>query len=79
MLSLSPCTAMNMIASSAAEVETLKGTLAQAQKEAKANKAVADKAAAELKTKQAVRRRVAEVEQELKDAITKCESLEQKT
>ena len=67
----------------AAEVETLKGALAQAQKEAKANKAAADKAAAELKTEQAARRqheaRVAEVEQELKDAISKCETLEQKT
>ena len=34
----------------AAEVETLKGALAQAQKEAKANKAATDKAAAEMKT-----------------------------
>nr|XP_020165279.1 myosin heavy chain, muscle-like [Aegilops tauschii subsp. strangulata] len=66
----------------AAEVETLKGTLAQAQKEAKANKAAADKVAAELKTEQAARRqheaRVAEVERELKDAILKCEGLEEK-
>ena len=67
----------------AAEVEILKGALAQAQKEAKENKAAADKAAAELETEQAARRqheaRVAEVEQELKDAISKCETLEQKT
>ena len=34
----------------AAEVKTLKSILAQAQKDAKANKAAADKAAAELKT-----------------------------
>ena len=40
----------------AAEVETLKGALAQAQKEAKASKAAADKAVAELKTEQATRR-----------------------
>ena len=67
----------------AAEVETLKGALAQSKKEAKANKAAADKAAAELKTEQDARRqheaRVAEVKQELKDAISKCEGLEQKT
>nr|XP_040249487.1 neurofilament medium polypeptide-like [Aegilops tauschii subsp. strangulata] len=65
-----------------AEVETLKGALAQAKKESKANKAAADKAAAELKTEQAARRqheaRVAEVEQELKDAIVRCEGLEEK-
>ena len=67
----------------ATEVETLKDALAQAQKEAKANKAAADKAAVELKTEQAVRcqheARVTEVEQELKDAISKCEALEEKT
>ena len=72
-----------MIIVGAAEVETLKGALAQAKKEAEANKAAADKAAAELKTEQAARRqheaRVAEVEQELKDAISKCETLEEKT
>nr|XP_040258564.1 neurofilament medium polypeptide-like [Aegilops tauschii subsp. strangulata] len=67
----------------ATEVETLKGALTQAKKEVEANKAAADKAAAELKTEQATRRqheaRVAEVEQELKDAIGKCEALEEKT
>nr|XP_020166448.1 fibrous sheath CABYR-binding protein-like [Aegilops tauschii subsp. strangulata] len=67
----------------AAEVETLQGALAQAQKEAKANKAATDKAAVELKTEQAAHRqheaRVAEVKQELKDAISKCEALEEKT
>ena len=45
--------------------------------------ASADKAAKELEAKQTTHRkheaRVGEVEQELKDAITKCESLEQKT
>ena len=64
-----------------AKVETLKGTLAKAQQEAKANKEAADKVAAELKTKQAARcqpqARVAKVEQELKDAILKC--VEEKT
>ena len=55
----------------------------QAQKEAEANRAAADKAAKELETEQTAHcqheARVAEVEQELKDDITKCESLEQKT
>ena len=65
-----------------AEAET-KGALAQARKEAEANKTAADKAATELKTEQTARRQheawVAEVDQELKDAINKCETLEQKT
>ena len=72
-----------MSAVGAAEVETLKSTLAQAKEEAKVNKVAADKAAAELKTEQVARRqhedRVAVVEQELKDAIGKCEALEEKT
>ena len=72
-----------MIIVGAAEVKTLRGALAQAKKEAEANKVATDKAAAELKTEQAARRqheaRVAEVEQEMKDAIGKCEDLEQKT
>ena len=72
-----------MSAVGAAEVETLKSALAQAKEEAKANKAAADKAAAELKTERDARHqhedRVAEVEQELKDAIRKCEALEEKT
>ena len=66
-----------------AEVETLKGTLAQAKKEAEANKAAAEKAAEDLQTEQATHRqheaRVTEVEQELKDAIGKCEALEEKS
>jgi DNA repair exonuclease SbcCD ATPase subunit len=71
-----------MIAGSAAEVETLKSALAQAKEEAKVSKAAADKAAADLKSEQVARRqyeeRVTEVEQELKDAAGKCESLEEK-
>ena len=47
------------------------------------SKAAADKAAKELEVEQTTRRRhearVGEVEQELKDAIAKCESLEQKS
>ena len=69
-----------MIVAGAAEVETLKDALAQAKKEVEANKATTDKAVAELKTERAARRqheaRVAEIEQELKDAILKCEGLE---
>ena len=65
-------------AGSAAEVETLKSALAQAKEEAKTSKAAAD-----LKTEHVTCRqheeRVAEVEQELKDAISKCETLEEKT
>ena len=72
-----------MIIGGTAEVEALKGALAQAKKEAEANKAAADKATAKLEVEQAARRqhkaRVAEVEQELKDAISKCETLEEKT
>ena len=41
---------MIMSAVGVAEVETLKGALAQAKEEAKANKAAGDKAAVELKT-----------------------------
>jgi chromosome segregation ATPase len=71
-----------MIAGSAAEVETLKSALAQAKEEAKASKAAADKAPADLKSEQVARRqyeeRVTEVEQDLKDAAGKCESLEEK-
>ena len=52
-----------------AEVETLKGALAQAKKEAKMNKVAADKAASNLEAEQASGRqhesRVAEVEQKL--------------
>src|SRR5215216_5268122 len=81
-LSLNSCTAMCMIAGSVAKVETLKRALAQAKEEAKASKAAADKAAADLKSEQDARRqyeeRVTEVEQELKDTAGKCESLEER-
>jgi DNA repair exonuclease SbcCD ATPase subunit len=66
----------------AAEVETLRGALAQAKEQAKVSKAAADTAATDLKSEQAARRqyeeRVAKLEQELKDAASKCESLEEK-
>jgi len=72
-----------MIIVGADEVESLKGALAQAKMEVEANKAAAEKAAAELEAEQTARRQhegqVAKVKQELKDAIRKCETLEQKT
>ena len=59
-----------MSAVGAAKVESLKSALAQAKEEARASKAAADKAVAELKTEQVARRqheeRVTEVQQELK-------------
>nr|XP_045086314.1 myb-related transcription factor, partner of profilin-like [Aegilops tauschii subsp. strangulata] len=67
---------------SAAAVEALRGELAQAQEQARVNKAAADKAAEDLKSAQVVRyqyeERVTEVEQALKDAADKCKSLEEK-
>ena len=81
--SFNSCYFVIMIIVGAAEVESLKGALSQAKMEVEANKAAADKAAKELEAEQTARRqheaRVAEVEQELKDAISKCETLEQKT
>ena len=63
----------------AAEVESLKNTPAQAKKEAEVSKAASDKAAKELEVERTAREQhgagVGEVEQELKDAIAKCESL----
>ena len=47
---------MIVIAGSAAEVETLKSALSQAKEQAKASKAAADKAAADLKTEQVAHR-----------------------
>ena len=80
MRSLISCVALIIFAGSAAEVETLKSTLAQAKEQARVSQAAADKAAADLKAEQVARRqyeeRVTEVEQELKDAAAKCESLE---
>ena len=73
---------MCMIAGHAAAVETLRGELAQAKERARVNKAGAEKVAEVLKSEQVVRRqykkRVTEVEQALKDAANKCESLEEK-
>lgn len=57
-----------MLIADTSEVETLKSTLAEAKKEAK------EERAARLKHES----RVEEVHQELKDAITKCESIEHK-
>nr|XP_020147097.1 FK506-binding protein 15-like [Aegilops tauschii subsp. strangulata] len=64
----------------AAEVETLRGELAQAKVQARVSNAVADKGAADLKAEQATRHqfeeRISVVEQELKDTVRKYESLE---
>ncbi|KAM3411689.1 hypothetical protein ACQJBY_003390 [Aegilops geniculata] len=64
------------------EVASLKAELLHAKKEVAKQKAAAEQAATELtlvKTKRENHEaRVAEVQQELKDAITKCEDLEQK-
>jgi hypothetical protein len=69
-----------MFAAAAAEVEGLRVEPKKAKDAAAEQKAVADRAAAELKTVKTVSEkheaRVAEVQQELKDAITKCEDLE---
>ena len=74
---------MTLLIVGAAEVESLKSMLAQAKKEAEVSRAAADKAAKVLEVEQTTRRRhearVGEVEHELKDAIAKCESLEQKS
>ena len=73
---------MTILTVGAAEVESLKSTLAQA-KEAEVSKAAADKVIKELEVEQTTRRRhdvrVGEVEQDLKDAIAKCKSLEHKS
>ena len=73
---------INILTVGAADVESLKSALAEA-KEAEVRKVAADKAAKELEVEQTAHRtheaRVEEVEQELKDAIAKCESLEKKS
>ena len=83
MRSLNSCAAMIMVAGSVSKVKTLKSALAQAKEQARASKAAADKAVADLKTEQVARcqheERVAEVEQELKDAASKCKALEEKS
>ena len=67
----------------AAKVESLKSVLSQAKKEVEVRREAPDKVAKELEVERTARQqhkaRVGEVEQELKDTITKCESLEQKT
>lgn len=81
MWSLSSCVAMFIIAGSVAAVETLMGDLARAKEQAWVSRVAANKAATDLKAKQVARRRyeeqVTEVEQELKDSTSKCESLEE--
>ena len=65
-----------------AEVKNLKAEPKKAKQDAAERKAVAERAAVELSTVKTVsdkhEARVAEVQQELKDAITKCEDPEQK-
>ena len=74
---------MNILAVGAADVESLKSALAKAKKEAEASKVAADRATMALEEEQTTHRkheaRVKEIEQELKDAIARCESLEQKS
>ena len=61
-------------------METLRGELAQAKEQARVSKAAADKVAVDLTAEQTARHRfeeeVTEMEQKLKDATAKCESLE---
>ena len=63
------------------EVEALKSALAEAKEEARASKAAADKATADVEVEKVARRkyeaRVTKVEQALQDAANKCESLEE--
>ena len=74
---------MNIIAVGAAEVESLKSALAKSKKEAEVRKVAADKAAKAPEEEQTTRRKheawVEEIEEELKDAIARCESLGQKS
>ena len=74
---------MTLLIVGAAEVESVKSALAQAKKEVEVSRAATDKAAKELEVDRTAHQqhkaRVGEVELELKDAITKCESLEQKS
>ena len=77
MWSLISCVVLITSTGSAGEVEALKSALAQAKEQARVSQAAANKAAADLKAEQVTRRkyeeRVTEVEQELKDAASKCE------
>ena len=65
------------------EVKSLKSVLAQAKKEVEVRRMAADKVAKEAEAERTAclkhEARLGEVQQELKDAITTCESLEQKT
>ena len=60
---------------------TLRGDLALSKEQARVSNAAVDKAAIDLKAEQATRRqfeeRVSKVEQELKEATRRCESLEE--
>nr|XP_020192363.1 cilia- and flagella-associated protein 58-like [Aegilops tauschii subsp. strangulata] len=73
---------LTMTTAVAADVVNLKAELEKAKQEAVERKAATERAAAELSIVKTVsdkhEARVAEVQQELKDAITKCEDLEQK-
>nr|XP_020151728.1 uncharacterized abhydrolase domain-containing protein DDB_G0269086-like [Aegilops tauschii subsp. strangulata] len=73
---------LDEVQGSAAAVESLKSALAQAKEHARVSQAASEKAATDLETEQVTRRkyeeRVTEVEQELKDAASKCEALEEK-
>ena len=74
---------MTILIVGTAEVESLNSALAKAKKEVEASMVAADKVAKALEEEQTTRRkheaRVGEVEKELKDAIARCESLEQKS
>ena len=74
---------MTILTVGAAKFKSLKSALAQAKKEVEVSKAAADKVIKELEVEHTTHRRhdvrVGEVEQDLKDAIAKCESLEQKS
>ena len=74
---------MNILTVGTTEVESVKSALAKPKKEAKASMVAADKAAKALVEEQTTRRKhevqVEEIEKELKDAIARCESLEQKS
>ena len=68
-------------ADSAATVEILRAELARAKEQARVSNAAAKKAAAELKAEEAARRqceeRISTMALELKDAISRCELLEE--
>jgi len=65
----------------AAAVETLRAELARAKEQARVSDAAAKKASADLKAEQAAQRqcqeRISTMERELKDATSRCKSLEE--